>query len=168
MQTEALLDIWRLVRQESVQAIREFPAGRLDEEIIPGFMTFRKLHRHILESCHIFTGLLLDGAEAFNTPEIRSRFGNYLPVVSDDAGAGELAEALETSLKERCASLEQQPPEFWSREVVHFSGVRMNAHDMMLMLVKHESEHRAQAALLSRVMGIVPATTRRRLAAQAG
>jgi uncharacterized damage-inducible protein DinB len=38
--------------------------------------------------------------------------------------------------------------------------------EMLLLVRQHEAEHRAQAALLSRIKGIVPATTRRRLAAQ--
>jgi uncharacterized damage-inducible protein DinB len=167
MQTEALLNLWKLLRQESILALREFPAESLDEELIPGFMTFRDLHRHIVESTHILTGLLLDGAEAFNMPEVRSRFKDYLPVVAENAGPEELAAALEQRLEERCEQFAQQNEAFWTREVVHFSGTRMNAREMVLMLQKHESEHRAQAALLSRMKGIVPATTRRRLAAQA-
>ena len=148
-------------------ALREFPADALDEELIPGFMTFRMLHRHILESSHALTGLLLDGAQEFNKPETRAKFGNYLPVIPADASTEDLIEALQTKLEERATRIASQGNAFWEREVTHFSGTKMTAFDMFLMIQKHEAEHRAQAALLSRIKGIVPATTRRRLAAQA-
>ena len=167
MQTETLLDLWRKLRQESVLALEEFPGEALDEELIPGFMNFRTLHRHILDSTHVLTGLLLDGATEFNKPEVRAQFPKHLPVIEENAGAQAIAEALSARMEERISQLAVQPAEFWDREVVHFTGARMSAFEMMLMIQRHESEHRAQAALLSRMKGIVPATTRRRLAAQA-
>jgi hypothetical protein len=56
---------------------------------------------------------------------------------------------------------------FWAREVTHFSGARVTMMEMMLLVRQHDAEHRAQAAVLSRMRGIVPATTRKRLAAAA-
>jgi uncharacterized damage-inducible protein DinB len=167
MRHETFFELWKSLRAESVTAVREFPADAFDEEVVPGFMTFRAIHRHILEAGHALTGLLLDGEEHFNAPEARKKFAQFLPVIAADAAPGEFAAALESKLDERISQLSAAPDEFWSREVTHFSGARVSVLEMLLLVRHHEGEHRAQASVLSRIKGIVPATTRRRLAASA-
>jgi len=166
MQHETFFELWRSTRAESVVAVREFPPEAFDEEIVPGFMTTRKIHQHILDIGHALTGLLLAGHEHFNTPEMRPRFVQYLTGIGEDVAPAELADALEQKLEQRISELQAAPADFWSREVTHFSGARVSTLEMLLLIRQHEGEHRAQAAVLSRIKGIVPATTRRRLAAQ--
>jgi uncharacterized damage-inducible protein DinB len=167
MQPETFFDLARATRAESVVACREFPADAFDKELVPGFMTFRKISLHILNAGYALAGMLLDGQEHFNGPEMRQKFAEYLPVISDEASAEELAHALEAKLEDRMAQIRAAGPGFWDREVTHFSGARVSVMEMMLLIRQHEGEHRAQAAVLGRIAGIVPATTRRRLAAQA-
>jgi uncharacterized damage-inducible protein DinB len=164
MLIETLSTLTRTLRAESVTACREFPADSFDAELVPGFMTFRRLHQHILEVHFAVTGLLLDGEEHFNTAEIRPKFKNYLPLVSAEAAPEELAQALETRMQQRLAEMSAAAASFW--EVTHFSGARVTMMEMLLLLRHHEGEHRAQAAVLSRLCGVIPATTRQRLATQ--
>lgn len=165
MQLETFFDLTRSMRAESATACREFPVEAFDTELIPGVMTFRKIHEHILDAGYALTGLLLDGQEHFNTPDVRKRFADY---ISKDARATpeELAHALETQMEERIEQIRKAGPAFWEREVTHFSGARVTMMEMMLLIRQHEGEHRAQAAMLSRMQGIVPATTRKRQEAQ--
>ena len=164
MQIETLFELWRGMRAESVTAVREFPAEAFDAEIIPGFMSFRKLNRHILEAGQILLAMLLDGVENFQAPETRAKFASYPETVPADVSQADLAAALEAGLEERIGRLQAQPAEFWTRELTHFTGARVTMMEMLLLFRTHEAEHRAQAALLSRLQGIVPATTRKRQA----
>jgi len=154
------------LRSESVTACLEFPPDSFDAELVPGVMTFRKIHRHILDTGYALTGLLLNGHEHFNVPEMRPKYMENLPVVPEEISQKELADALETLLEERLTQIGAGGPEFWDREVTHFSGARVSVMEMLLLILRHEGEHRAQAAVLSRMCGVVPATTRNRLAAQ--
>jgi uncharacterized damage-inducible protein DinB len=166
MQPETFFDLARATRAESVTACREFPPEAFDEEMVPGFMTFRETHQHILEAGYALTGMLLDGQEHFNTPEMHERFQEYMPVIAADAAPEDLASGLQARLEERIAQIRQAGPAFWERDVTHFSGSRVTMMEMLLLIRQHEAEHRAQAAVLSRMRGIVPATTRKRQAAQ--
>jgi uncharacterized damage-inducible protein DinB len=166
MRHETFFELWRSTRAESVVAVREFPKEAFDEEVVPGFMTQRKIHQHILDVGHAVTGLLLAGEEHFNVPELRVRFPLHVSGIAPGATADEMATALEEKLEERIAQLQAAPADFWSREVTHFSGARVSMLEMLMLIRQHEGEHRAQAAVLSRIKGIVPATTRRRVAAQ--
>ncbi len=167
MQPETFFDLARATRSESVTACREFPPEAFDEEVVPGFMSFRKINQHILEAGYALTGLLLDGHEHFNVPEMRQKFMEYLPVIAADATPEELADALQGKMEERIAQIRQAGPAFWEREITHFSGARVTMMEMLLLIRQHEGEHRAQAAVLSRMRGIIPATTRKRQAAAA-
>jgi len=58
---ETVLDSWKTVRQDTGQAVREFPAAELDYfKPVAEVMTFREIARHMLEAGHTLTGLLLD------------------------------------------------------------------------------------------------------------
>jgi uncharacterized damage-inducible protein DinB len=87
-----------------------------------------------------------------------------------DAGAGapELAAALRDSLEERTKRLAAQPAEFFSHIITRFDGQKVTRLEMVQTIKEHELTHRAQLFMYLRLKGMVPATTRRRLAKQAG
>lgn len=60
------------------------------------------------------------------------------------------------------------PAQFWAAEITRFDGLRVTRAEMLQFIKEHEVAHRAQLFLYLRLKGIVPATTRRRLAKQAG
>ena len=80
--------------------------------------------------------------------------------------AAELAAALRQSLDKRLAELAAQPPEFFAHIITRFDGQRVTRLEMVQMVKEHELTHRAQLFLYLRLKGIVPATTRRRMAKQ--
>ena len=168
VRVEHVLDSWKTIRQDTAAAVEEFPAGDLDYRPTPELMTFREIARHILDASHALTGMLLAGDENFTAPDFRERLKRHMSGLDKGAGAPELAAALRESLEERTAQLAAQPAEFFSRIVTRFDGQQVTRLEMVETIKEHELTHRAQLFMYLRLKGMVPATTRRRLAKQAG
>ncbi len=167
VRVEHVLDSWKAIRQDTALAVEDFPAGEMDFRPAPDVMTFGEIARHILEAGEGFTGLLLAGENSFNTPDVRDRARQKVTHKSGPDAAS-LAEALRGSLERRCAELAAQPAEFFSGLITRMDGIQVTRLEMLQMLKEHELTHRAQLYLCLRMKGIVPATTRRRMARQAG
>src|SRR5258708_26303857 len=104
---ETVLDSWKRVRQDTAQAVEDFPAAELDFKATPDLMTFGELARHILDAGHAMTGLLLDGVDNLATPQFREMLAmrrTQLPERLDSATlASELRKSLETPSAELAA-----------------------------------------------------------------
>lgn len=163
---EHVLDSWRTIRQDTAAAVEDFPAGELDFRATPEVATFGEIARHILEASQGLTGLLLAGEENFATPDFRERLKPYMANLPADATAADLAAALRQSLDQRLAELGAKPADFFARIITRFDGQRLTRLEMVQTIKEHELTHRAQLFFYLRLKGIVPATTRRRMAKQ--
>jgi uncharacterized damage-inducible protein DinB len=163
---EQVLDSWKAVREDAIQAVLDFPEAEFDFRAAPDVMTFGEAARHILDAGDGLTGLLLSGDDNFATPDFRERMGRH---TGRDAQAGTagLAGALRESIDERTVQLAAQPPEFFAHIITRFDGARVTRLEMLQMIKEHELTHRALMFLCLRMKGLVPPTTRRRLAKQA-
>jgi uncharacterized damage-inducible protein DinB len=159
---DALLESWRSVRQDTAQAVEDMPEAELDFRPVPEVMTFREIARHILIASYAITGMLLDGVEKLDRQEMIKRF----PPVPADAGAALLAAELRARMEERLPALAAQTPEFYAGIVTRMDGQQVTRLEMIQTAKEHELTHRAQLFLYLRLKGIVPVTTRRRLAAK--
>lgn len=159
-----MLDSWRTVRQDTAQAVEDFPQGELDFRPVPELATFREIARHILEAGHALTGLMLDGVENLAVPEFREMLKKYASALPENADAGALAEALRCSSEARHAELCRQTPEFFSKIITRFDGQQVTRLEMIQFVKEHELTHRAQLFVYLRLNGVVPVTTRRRQA----
>jgi uncharacterized damage-inducible protein DinB len=112
--------------------------------------------------------LLLAGDENFTSGDFQERVKPHLHALPADAGASELANALRESVAQRTAQLAAQPPEFFDKIITRFDGQQVTRLEMVQFVKEHELTHRSQLFMYLRLKGIVPATTRRRLAKQAG
>jgi uncharacterized damage-inducible protein DinB len=168
VRVEHVLDSWKTIRQDTAAAVEEFPAGELDYRPTPELMTFREIARHFLDASHALTGMLLAGEEDFTAPDFRQRMKRHMSSLGAGAGAPELAAALRDSLDERTAQLAAKPAEFFSHIITRFDGQKVTRLEMVQTVKEHELTHRAQLFMYLRLKGMVPATTRRRLAKQAG
>ena len=168
VRVEHVLDSWKTIRQDTAAAVEEFPAGDLDYRPTPELMTFRAIAHHILDASHALTGLLLAGNENFAAPDFRECMKPHMKGLGAGAGAPELAAALRDSIKERTAQLAAQPAEFFSHIITRMDGQKVTRLEMVQTIKEHELTHRQQLFLYLRLKGLVPATTRRRLAKQAG
>lgn len=166
VRTQNVLDSWKAIRKDTIEAVRDFPGAAWDEHPIPGLMTFRETARHILDAGQALTGVLLDGVEDMATPEFRKSLGKYTLPVAADAQPEALAGALETALDARIVELSAKDADFFSHEITRFDGQRVTRLEMLQFVKEHELTHRSQLFCMLRVKGIVPSTTRRRMAAQ--
>jgi len=168
VRVEHVLDSWKAVRQDTAAAVEEFPAADFDFRPAPDVMTFREAARHILDAGDGLTGMLLSGEDDFTKPGFRERMKDHMRKLAADAAPAELARALNESVEQRTAELATRPPEFYAHIVTRFDGQRVTRLEMLQMVKEHELTHRAQLFLCLRMKGLVPATTRRRMAQQAG
>jgi uncharacterized damage-inducible protein DinB len=168
VRVQHVIDSWKAVRQDAAAAVEDFPETDLDFRPSPDVMTFRESARHILDAGAGLTGLLLAGDDNFATPEFRNRMKAHMSSLPADAGRMELAAALRESVEQRAAALAGQPAEFFEQMITRFDGQRVTRLEMLQTIKEHELTHRAHLFLCLRMKGIVPATTRRRMAQQAG
>jgi uncharacterized damage-inducible protein DinB len=166
VRTETVLDSWKTVRHDTAQAVEDFPAGELDFKATPDMMSFGELARHILDAGHALTGMLLDGVDNLATPQFREMMGKYKPQLPERLDAAALASELRKSLETRRAELASRDADFFSGLITRFDGQRVTRLEMLQFVKEHELTHRSQMFVCLRLKGIVPATTRRRLAAQ--
>jgi len=164
--TGTVLDSWRTVRQNTGQAVREFPAAELDFKPVGEVMTFREIARHILEAGHALTGLLLGGVENMATPQFRDMLQKYIAELPSTPDAPALAQTLRQGSERRTAQLGPQPAEFFAHVITRFDGQQVTRLEMMPFAKEHELTCRAQWFLYSRLKSVVPVTTRCRLAKQ--
>ncbi len=164
IRTEHVLDSWRTIREDTIAAVEDFPAAEFDFRATPEMQSFGEIAFHILQAGEGLTGMLLAGEEDFTVPDFRQRLLRHMASLKPDGSAAELAAALRESLDRRLAELAAQPADFFAHIITRFDGQRLTRLEMVQFIKEHELTHRAQLFMCLRLKGIVPATTRRRLA----
>jgi hypothetical protein len=164
VRVEAVLDSWKTVREDTAQTVEEFPASEFGFRPVPEVMSFGEIGRHILDAGHALSGLLLDGVENLATPQFRELLKKYVIALPENPGPARLAAELRSSLELRRGQLCAQPAGFFSQIITRFDGQQVTRLEMLQFVKEHELTHRSQLFLYLRLKGIVPATTRRRLA----
>jgi uncharacterized damage-inducible protein DinB len=163
-----VIDSWKNVRQDTIAAVEEFPAGEFGFSPAADLQTFGQIGRHILVSTHGLTGMLIEGDTDFADPDLRrARIATHTAHLPQTLEPAELARRLRESVDERATQLAAQTPEFWAGMIKRVDGVMVTRLEMLLWIGDHELTHRQQLFTYLRMKGIVPATTRRRLARQA-
>jgi uncharacterized damage-inducible protein DinB len=165
VRVQFVLDSWKTIRKDVIAAVREFPTAAFDRKPVEGVDSFGVIARHILNAGHAFPGILMTGIESLQTPDFREKMKPHMYNLPEDATPEQLAQALEQSLETRSAELTAQPEEFFTHEITRFDGVRLTRLEMLQFVKEHELTHRSQLFMLMRLEGMVPPTTKRRLAA---
>lgn len=161
---DSVLSSWKTIREDTAQAVEDFSAHDLNYKPTADVMSFGEIGRHILEASHGLTGLLLDGSDNLATPQFREMMGKHIAQLPKTEGAGALARELRSQMDKRTAELAAKPAEFYEGEITRFDGQRVTRLEMLQMLKEHELTHRSQLFLYLRLQGMVPPTTRRRMA----
>jgi uncharacterized damage-inducible protein DinB len=167
VRVEHVLESWKSIRQDTIAAVEEFPPAEFDFRASPDLMTFRELARHIAVAGHALTGMLLAGETDFTGPQFREKLKPHVPDVPENADAARLIQALRHSIDRRTSELAGQTPEYYAGIVTRVDGEKVTRLEMLQFVKEHELTHRSQMFMYLRLKGIVPATTRRRLARQA-
>jgi uncharacterized damage-inducible protein DinB len=166
VRVEQVLESWKATRADTAAAVEDFPAADFDFKPCGEVMTFGEIARHILVAGHGLTGLLLEGEEQLGGPQFREKMARFA-LLPAGAGAADLARELRAAVDQRAAELAAQTPEFYAGIITRVDGARVTRLEMLQFVKEHELTHRAQLFLYMRMKGMVPATTRRRLAKQA-
>lgn len=161
---DSVLSSWKAIREDTAQAVEDFSAHDLNYKPTPEVMSFGEIARHILEASHALTGLMLAGVDNLATPQFPEMRSRYIAQLPKTEGAGALARELRSQMEKRAAELAAKPAEFYSGEITRFDGQRVTRLEMLQMLKEHELTHRSQLFLYLRLRGVVPPTTRRRMA----
>lgn len=165
---ETVLGSWRTVRLDTAQAVEEMPAHAMSFQPAEGMLTFHETAQHILHSGHILTGLLLDGETNLASATFRASFPKYIAQLPETTTQEALAKALREEVEQRVTELAAQSPTFWEQIMTRFDGQQVTRLEMLQFVKEHELTHRSQLFMYQRLQGIVPVTTRRRLAKQQG
>jgi uncharacterized damage-inducible protein DinB len=168
VRVETTLDAWRTIRQDTAQAVEEMPDEAMTYRPAEGMLTFHETAQHILHAGHILTGVLLDGETDLAAPGFRESFPKYTAQLPDTATREALARALREEVELRVTELAGQPPSFWGGIITRFDGQQVTRLEMLQFVKEHELTHRSQLFMYQRLNGMVPVTTRRRQAKQAG
>ena len=163
---EYLLDSWKTVRADTIGALEEFPADKLDANPAGGLMTVRQIATHILHAGHGITGIMLEGVEDLFVPEFRAMVAKHAAGLGETPDVPSLAAALKASVDTRVTELAAQSADWFAKIVTRFDGQQVTRLELLLLVKEHELTHRSQMFVAMRLAGIVPPTTRRRLAAQ--
>jgi uncharacterized damage-inducible protein DinB len=158
------LTTWKSVRSDAAQAVEEMPPGNLDYKPQDDMMSFRELAEHIIYAGRGLTGLLLDGERDFTTPDFREKLKKYGEPLPAGAAPDRIAAAMRESVDEQCASLAAKDSEFLAEIITRFDGMKVTRMEMLQFVKEHELTHRAQLFMYLRLNGVVPPTTRRRMA----
>ncbi|HUP05412.1 MAG TPA: DinB family protein [Bryobacteraceae bacterium] len=161
---EHVTESWRGVRQDTVAAVEEFPESEFGFRATPEMQTFGEIARHILTASQGLTAMVLAGESDFTGPDFRARLMKYLKPAPPEGDAQALAAALRDSLESELAELAAKPADFLAQEVTRMDGVKLTRLEMIQSIKEHEMTHRSQMFMYMRLKGIVPLTTRRRLA----
>jgi len=164
---ENVLASWKTIRQDTAQAVEDLPPGELDFKPTPDLDSFRQIAVHILNAGNGLSGMLLDGEENLSGPEFRERMKKHYSILPADADGAAIAAELRSALEPRITGLAQQTPAWYEQIVTRVDGQKVTRLEMLQFIKEHELTHRSQLFMYLRLKGVVPATTRRRLALQA-
>jgi uncharacterized damage-inducible protein DinB len=152
------------VREDSALAVEEMPAGKLDFKPQDDMMSFREIALHTIHTGRALTGLMLDNEIDLTTPDFRKKLEKYTKPLPEEAGAEAIAAELRSSVVEHCQALAGKSPEYFAEIVTKWDGVKLTRLEMMQFIKEHELTHRMQLFMYLRMNGIVPPTTKRKMA----
>jgi uncharacterized damage-inducible protein DinB len=161
---DSILSSWKAVREDAAQAVEDFAPYKLEFKPCDELMSFGAAARHILDAGHGLTGLLLAGEENFATPEFREKIGKHVAELPKTDDAGALAHELRADVDRRVPELAAKSAEFYAGEIIRMDGQKVTRLEMLQLIKEHELTHRQQLFMYLRLNGVVPPTTRRRLA----
>lgn len=164
VRVDAFLESWKAAREDAAQAVEDMPAGQLDYRPKHDLMSFREIATHIVQAGAALTGLMLDREVDLTTPDFHQKLEKYLRPLPDGAGPEAIAGEMRAAVEDHCAALAAQPQEFFGEMLTRWEGAKLTRLEMMQFVKEHEIAHRMQLFMYLRMNGVVPPTTRRKMA----
>lgn len=155
------LDAWTDARRGVSAELENFPADRFDFRPTPETRSVAELAAHILEVSEMMVGELCREDTDFHGlpfPDLLERHAGEVRRLREK---GELLEALERTLEEGCRRFRDVGELHMLQLIRRFDGELGTRLAWLHHGIAQEMYHRGQLALYARLMGLVPALTRR-------
>jgi uncharacterized damage-inducible protein DinB len=158
---EEALDGWRYAREGVVAELENIPADSFGFRPVPAMRTVAELARHIVESGAVMVGELTRPDGDFTRqpyPEhLKEHAGGLDPRQDKDA----LIALLRGTLEKGLTRFREAGELLMLQRITQFNGEPATRLAWMSHGVGHEEYHRGQLCIYARLLGLVPALTKR-------
>jgi uncharacterized damage-inducible protein DinB len=158
---EETLELWSFARDGIIEEFENIPADDFDFRPHPQSRTVADLARHVLESALMAAGELTREDGDFRRKPYPALIEEYAGHVTGLADRATLIAALRDSHADALRRIRAAGGDFMMRPIRRFDGRSGTRYAWLQHALDHESYHRGQVALYARMMGHVPALTRR-------
>lgn len=158
---EEALEAWEDVRRGVIQEAEAIPDDRYDFRPHEEARSVRDLLRHILESAEMMVGELTRDDGDFPRQSFPEHLREHATALPSDPAPAELRDLLRGRFGDGAARFRAVGELEMLQYIRRFDGRRGTRLAWMNHGIAHEMYHRGQLALYARVMGLVPALTRR-------
>lgn len=158
---EEALEAWSYVRSGVIDEVENIPADRLDFRPEDETRSVRELVRHIAASGLMMSGELTRPDGDFTRQAFPDFIREYASHVDEHETRGELVELLRTSHDEGARKIREAGELHMLQHIRRFDGEEGTRLAWMHHGISHEMYHRGQLTVYARLLGRVPALTRR-------
>jgi uncharacterized damage-inducible protein DinB len=157
---EEALEGWEGVRMGVIAEVENLPEARFDERPAEGFRTARELVDHIVESGFLMKELLRDDGDFTRRP-YPELIAEHTRGLAYGGSKEEQLARLHDTHGTMDAAFREAGELHMLQQIRRFDGQRGTRFAWFQHGVQHEYYHCGQLALIARVMGVVPALTKR-------
>ncbi len=155
------LEAWAYARSSLVDEVEAVPAGRFDFRPAPESRTLAELVLHVVRSGMMMAGELSRPDGDFTRQGFEAHLREHASGVEGAVEKEELLRVLRDTHADGERRLRAAGAEHMLRPIRQFDGSHASRLGWMHHGIGHEEYHRGQVALYARMMGLVPALTRR-------
>jgi uncharacterized damage-inducible protein DinB len=155
------LEGWRGVRQGLIEEVLNIPADQFGYRPAPGVRTVRELVQHILEVAMMMTGELTRPDTNFHRAPWPKLLAMYARPAYRAKTRAELVRLLRSQIRDAERRFRRAGEVSMSQLIARFDGRPGTRLAWFHHGIAHEEYHRAQLALIARLLGLEPALTRR-------
>jgi uncharacterized damage-inducible protein DinB len=155
------LEAWQYTRQGVIEEAETVPADRFDFRPAPESRTVAELVLHIVEAGQMMAGELSRPDADFTRQPFQDHLREHVGTLPASPSKDELLALLRETGESGQARLRALGEEGIVKGIRRFDGVEGTRLAWLYHGVDHESYHRGQLALYVRILGEVPALTRR-------
>lgn len=155
------LEAWRDVRDGLIEEVENIPADKFDFRPTPEVRSVREMVQHILEVAMMMTGELTRPDGDFQRASFSELLDEYAAHVYDAQTKKELVALLESQLENAEEAFRRVGEQGMFAPIRNFDGSRWTRMQWLHHGIAQEMYHRGQLTTYARLMGLVPALTRR-------
>ncbi len=155
------LESWAYARAGVIEEAEVLADDEYDRRPHPESRSVSELLRHIVESGLMMAGELSDPRGDFTRDDFRGFMARYTAHLPESPSPQELRDLLGSTLEDGVAKIRGAGEIAMLQTIRRFDGALWTRLAWMNHGIAHEEYHRGQVALYARLMGHVPALTRK-------